>query len=435
MNKSILKNNYFTLEASLFLMGLFSTLAIFRVCNRGVVWFLGIIVAFLVVYKHKKISLKIIDWNFILFLGSLLFTVRFCFFSTISTIMIFIVANLMQNNTKRELNIFIFGLKCSCIVSVIWCLIQYVSFNIFHLNINDLIFIEKLHLVENASFGENLTGMAWHPVNLVPVLLLCVLFFDHWLMWGICFFISVNASSSTTMIALFLALILLKGRYIIRKNGLPVSMPARKLLFIFLSLIAVSVALYFLFPSISDEAKRLISRLSGAGTEDESTYLHKRYYTSIYYVFSHSSIYEIMFGYGYHQSGLVFAKFFNQFSGLSSWSVESDPMDYLYGNGVIGFTLFYCFLVNNMLRSRNKEYKLFCFYLIVIVCGITYNIQFEWVMQLELIFEVLRKKNIVVFGNSDNKAYVYSNKLEIKRIINLIKKGHTIRLIQQEDIK
>lgn len=404
------------LNLALFLMGLTSTFMILQFYNHGIVWFLGTLSATVIIITKRKINVKIFDVPFFLFLISLLLTVRFAVVSVVSTAMLFLIALQLQSCHKKEFHIFIQGVKVSCLFNICWCILQFILFKFINFNINDFLFIDTFHMVEKASFDKYLTGMAWHPINLAPVLLLSVLFFDNWIVWGMCFFIAVNASSSTTILALVMAFFLLRMKDIKLTYKLKKSLPVHQSMIIIIGAFILVIALYFLFPVILDELQRLLNRVSGS--TDRSTYLHKRYYTSVFYVFANSKPYDILFGCGYHQSGLVFSRLFNQFTRLTSWSVESDPMDYLYGNGIIGFSLFYTFLIGNLIRSWFSDYKLFCFYAVIIVCGIAYNCQFEWVMMLELIFEVMRKKGINVFEKSKhNKWHLFDSYKDFANVI------------------
>ena len=401
-------------KVSLFLMGLTSTFMILQIHNRSIVWFIGTLAAIIILIYKRKINVKIFDYSFLFFLVSLLFTVRFTLVSVVSTAMLFFIGLQLQSCKKNEFNIFIKGVKISCIVNICWGILQFLLFNLNDFNINDYIFIDTLHIVERASFDKYITGLSWHPINLAPVLLLSVLFFDNWIVWGICFFIAVNASSSTTILSLAISFILLRMKEISFTFKFKKSLPIHRIVIIIFVTILVIGAFYFLFPYIFDEVQRLLDRI-GSST-DESTYLHKRYYTSVFHVFANSKPYDILFGCGYHQSGLVFSRLFNQFTTTTSWSVESDPMDYLYGNGIVGFTLFYTFLISNLIKSWSSDYKLFCFYAVIIICGVAYNCQFEWVMMLELIFEVMREKGISVFEQHNQKKDKFSKFLKILKI-------------------
>ena len=198
------------LNLALFLMGLTSTFMILQFYNHGIVWFLGTLSATVIIITKRKINVKIFDVPFFLFLISLLLTVRFAVVSVVSTAMLFLIALQLQSCHKKEFHIFIQGVKVSCLFNICWCILQFILFKFINFNINDFLFIDTFHMVEKASFDKYLTGMAWHPINLAPVLLLSVLFFDNWIVWGMCFFIAVNDSSSKTILALVMDFCLLR---------------------------------------------------------------------------------------------------------------------------------------------------------------------------------------------------------------------------------
>ena len=254
-----------------------------------------------------------------------------------------------------------------------------------------------IYNTDNKRVGTSITGLAWHPCNLIPTLLLSVLLFDKWYVWLVSFFIAVNAKSSTTIMALMLALFFMMPRYSGKFNKLIQNITIKKLIIFSVLMFVFIIVFIRMFPVIYDEVMRLLSRVGSA--DDVSTKMHKRYYTSLFFIWENSSLYQILFGRGYHNSGSAFAELFHQYLRLDSWSVESDPMDLMYGVGLIGFLFYYLWLFQQVWMGLKKEYKYFVFFITIILCGIAYNCQFEWVIQLELIFAVCIKRKINIFSS------------------------------------
>ena len=57
-------------------------------------------------------------------------------------------------------------------------------------------------------------------------------------------------------------------------------------------------------------------------------------------VVKNSSIIQFLFGYGTGNSGYTMSNLYGQYVDLKSWVVETDVMNQIYSNGIIGFILY-----------------------------------------------------------------------------------------------
>lgn len=398
--KDNIKRKNSVLDILLFLYGLLSTFMIVQIKDRMFSWYLGIMIFGYIVFTKPKLNISLHNMMYFGFIICTIFSQRLNILSLITTIILFIQAEQFVNFTKSQIHMFFNGLKLSCIIHLLWCIIQFICFKI-NIDINDVIFKNTLHLVSNASFGVYITGLAWHPCNLVPTLVLTILLFNRWYIWLISVFVAINANSSTTILALIITFVLL---FPINKDKITALLKKwnlKKILLVLSILILMIFTIKEMFPFFFDEVVRLFERING-GT-DKSTSLHLRYYTSLIEVWKNSGLYDIFFGVGYHNSGKVFSRLYGQYDWLDFWSVESDPMDYMYGTGIFGFVIFYSWIIKNIVKSLKKNYRCFVFYTVILICGIAYNCQFDWVIQLELIFNICISRNITVFTNSEKK--------------------------------
>ena len=72
-------------------------------------------------------------------------------------------------------------------------------------------------------------------------------------------------------------------------------------------------------------------------------------------------------------------------------------MNQLYSNGIVGFVLLYGLLAFIAVRGFRIDRRYTVLILSLAVAGITYNIQFSWVLFLEFLLYFCVKKNINVF--------------------------------------
>lgn len=387
--KSYIGNNGY-IEYIVYCTGLFSTMTVLRFANHNFSWFFSVLLTGILLFKKTRYSGKVFEPFFLFFLITLLITERLHIVHCISTISLYVIALQYDLLSRKQIDFFIKGLKHSCLIQLVWCGLQYVMF-LGNVDLNDLIFNQTLHLVDRASFGTALTGLGWHPCNLIPVLLLAVILFDKWLIWVFCLFIAINAKSSTTILALLMALV---TSFYFKKYHLTlhIKLNMSRVIIFSAAAVALVVILISIYPLLFDEIDRLKMRI--ISSDDTSTMLHKRYYTKILYVWSNVDLFTVLFGCGYNRSGNIFSELFNQYSWMDFWAVESDPMNILYGNGILGFIFFYGFLIFEMIKSYRNDKASFRFFLIMTLCGIAYNCQFEWVIQIELILAILIQKRI-----------------------------------------
>ena len=85
---------------------------------------------------------------------------------------------------------------------------------------------------------------------------------------------------------------------------------------------------------------------------------------------------------------------------MESWVVESDYINILLSQGIVGLTLWGYIL--GKIISISRKYKYFeniAFVLISAFVGIMYNIQFTWFIVIELGMLVLTRNEIRIFDS------------------------------------
>lgn len=331
--------------------------------------------------------------------------------STIIMVIVFSFGIILYNFSKNKRNIFIKGVNISCYIQVIWCILQYILYNIFNLDINDYLFKEKLQLVEQASryvSGEMVvSGLCWHPSNLIPVFIIMMfLNINKWYLYVIWCWIVINAHNSTLLIGYILYTIGSIFYYLHKKNKLYYILP---IIFLCIILLLGTNLLNAILSNIILTYNRIFNPSISGNTDSNMT--HIRYYVSLLDIWGHSNLANILFGFGYTCSGYPFSKLYGQYTNLQTWSVESNLMDSIYGTGIIGTFVYYWWYIKNVIKGLKVDFRYFLLFITMFICGITYNNQIGWVILVELIIAnyINRKDNILYCRKEFNDEYCHNS--------------------------
>ena len=86
---------------------------------------------------------------------------------------------------------------------------------------------------------------------------------------------------------------------------------------------------------------------------------------------------------------------------MGAWVVESDYINILLSQGIVGIILWGYILTKIIILSIKYNYwENIAFVLIVAFVGIMYNIQFTWFIIIEFAFLLLTKREVRVFNSS-----------------------------------
>lgn len=384
-----------------YLLGIFSTLQIISIMGVTVYnWLL--VLSFIYMIYTKKLCIKKNDLILIFLIVSFITIVTGCCFnglrvdyfkknvvSGIQLIMVLVIYILSYSNKSIFINRFIKGFNVSCYIQLFWCYIQLVFFYLFNTDINNLIFNKILHMVSLESSMENsgfvCTGFHWHPANLIPTLLwLCIFSKKIYIKFAV--LVIIIACDNTTIligVLLYFAFTVLSFlKDIFQRNKVS------KKIIIFAVILAGFVAI-FLEPVIEYSAfllNGILTRFKDAidsNIIDNSSRTHFLYYFNLPFILKTEKLVNVIFGYGIDCSGFIYSKLFSQYNNLT-WILESDPVNIILSQGIAGFGVLYSILIRNiaMLRKTNTRYFIFCS--ILLIMGVTYNVQYNWIILLEL---------------------------------------------------
>ena len=96
------------------------------------------------------------------------------------------------------------ALTLTCVIEVILCLVQFVLYKGAHIDLNQLIFRDILHMVENPSQYKvgvyHPSGMCWHSVFIAPVAILTFVLSQNYIIKILAIMAAVVCNNATAMI-------------------------------------------------------------------------------------------------------------------------------------------------------------------------------------------------------------------------------------------
>ena len=399
----------------IFLMFTFASLDLFQISGKTFFFYLGLIfILYSIVNKGKINILK--DPLIIAIFAEFLISGIFAQFSGLNrsykktaiimpilVLPIFLEAGIFEGLIKRKtsiLQVILKGIRLACIIQFIYIPVQYFLYHYTGIDLNKEIFVNALGLVESASFIRDWvwypSGTTWHSAIVAPLMVIGIVLFDSYFFKFLILFDALICGSSSAIIGVIVALLLSLLFKLLR--GVGNNKIKRHAIFggmcviIFASIVLISTDFLSL---ITYKFGYIYERLF-TSMRDSSTSAHLLYYLRYPSIVSESSISQILFGYRYNCSGFIFSALDNRYN-LGSWSVESEVMDRVYSLGLIGFILYSIFLLKIVVSGAKIDYKYTITMIAIIIQGFGYNLQWDYVFLIELIFYICIKMKINIF--------------------------------------
>lgn len=395
------------------LLGLTSTILFLSISSRPVYYYIVLLLIVTIIFiGNLSFHIDIIFGGYVLvaIISSLL-----CQFSMLNhgwkkaalsgslwLFIIFIFYSII--NTPKE-NKYIYNyikfIKISFLIQIFWCYFQFFLNLFFEIDINTVLFCDLLGIVERGVAHREgmimITGLWSHAQNISVVLVLSFFLFDNSLIRLLLLILAFLTKSSTAIIGIILCVgVLLFKRIVINKTFGKIN----KKKFIVSCIVLVILVWLLLQPDIvsliNNEVDYLINKLSLSG-DDKSAYLHRRYYTALPYIFEKASVKDFLIGYGYRCSGFPFASLLHQYQQLSSYVVESDIVNVLLSTGIVGVVLYYSWIIRIIVKGFKINWKYSACIIIILIQGITYEIQMDWVLIFEMFMTIAIKNKIDIF--------------------------------------
>ena len=323
---------------------------------------------------------------------------------TVYALILYFAATYLQSMIKKDpkaLPAFIRGIRIMCLIQLVWIPLQFVLYKGFNIDINQKIFVEKLQLLENASFIRSWvyhpSGLTWHSAVLAPALVLAFILFDNLYVRALILVDALICGNSTTLIGVVMCAGLCFFFWLpSNTKGFALK---KKTLYAILAigvLGGIVLIRFNLLETLVDSITYLYQRLFG-NTGDASTEAHLGYYKDYFKIIKTSSPMQILFGYGEGCSGYPITIMYDRYTSLGNWSIESDVVDLLLSRGLAGFFLYYYFLFYIAIRGYRRDPRYLAFMLPVLVQGLGYNVQWDYVFLIELVMYMTLKMDMNFF--------------------------------------
>ena len=412
-NSNVFKLKYGIL---IYIMVFFSSLVVFQYNGRSWFLYLQIIFCMVMALSTKKVILlpyPLINFIFLelilsafsglvsnmaesykkaavvmaLFMVPMYFMVSYCYI-------------LIKKNPK-VLTIIVKAFKAMCLLQLIWIPLQYIMYHIVGIDINNLIFVETLHIIEKATFIRSWvyfpSGITYHSAVLAPLFVIALFLFKSLPVRLLIIVDSVICGNSTSIVGVFFTVILMFVFGLIdRHKNKPKRIKFKTIIMGILLFIVFIYLFYQLKDIIGDRIQYLWQRLFGEET-DESTLAHFQYFSDYFSILKNSSLFQILFGCGEGCSGYYISLFYNRYTGLGNWSIECDIINILVNRGIIGFLLYYGFLFYIMFKGWKKDRRYFIVMSAILIEGFGYNVQWDYTLFIELIFYFTLKLDMNFF--------------------------------------
>lgn len=299
---------------------------------------------------------------------------------------------------SRCANALVQGVVIGGKINILWIFVQTLLSKAANIDINDLIFNQTLHMVEQASqikaSGLVSTGLCWNAGGIAAAIILVVaLESTPWKLFAIV--AAILTQSTTVLVGIAVVIIYLVFRAIANsKSRLRFSVVN---ILIICFIVSMVVGVIICVPSViatlnsiwASTHDRLMS-FFGNSELDSSATAHFDYYNNIPELIKRMDVSQFINGYGIDCSGLPYTKLTNQYFWLDSWFVESDIVNTLLGMGIMGILCLYYFLFSVVKATKRNQMIILTFVTVAyIVCGFFYNIQsvtYSWLILVEVAF-------------------------------------------------
>lgn len=412
-------------ERILFSLGLFSTMQILSVFGITLFTYILFIAAvYFAAFTVWHVSAK--NNLFVALFVSFLITVVFAYFNKIlpsgfksSMLKNFIILSSIcaliclvnLRGDSRLTKSFFKGFIISCEIQLVWSILQFAFYRVFGFDANDAIFNRLLHMTSYASASKEgklvCTGLSWHPANLVVPLVFLYLCSRYKVTKILCIFVAFASKSATGEICVFICFLFdairVASKFSFRKIN------RDNLTNALVVIASLCVLLLFFQNTVFDAIKGLVQRITDitSNKSDNSSVTHFLYYTKLpELIFSKNGFLTDLFGYGIACSGFPFSHFYGQYVG-EVWVVESDYVNIFLSQGILGFAVFYFVLISIAITVCKKSKLGRVFFPVIFLAGITYNLQFNWVILVEFMIFLSAEFGVDAFSYCHDKYTIF----------------------------
>ncbi len=411
-----MRNLKFSIKENLFfLLGLFSTIQLLSIA--GITVFNLVLIAVGVVFFFQK-KIKFDKYSIIFFIATIITTVLAINNNDLSddfrigaitggVLRALVLCVYILLNEKLALA-YTRGFKISCILALIWSYLQEIVYVLTNLDLNNAIFGGLLGInganCLNAGGEFVPTGFFTHRGILLPILLF--LFFSTSNIYFILIIVllAVLTRATALILGLLVAIVLRAAAYKFENKTNKIQ--RKQFISVLACIFMVILFAVFFNKKIAEITNYVIMRITDATTNkaDNSSVVHFLYYKNLPAIISNMDFIHILFGTGMGTSGQHYTWFNGQYANMGAWVVESDYIDILLSQGIIGFMVNAYLLIRIIVLSKKYKYwENIAFIIVIAFVGIMYNLQFNWFIVFEMAMLILTKNGIRVFRKNDIK--------------------------------
>lgn len=339
---------------------------------------------------------------------------------TIFLIPLYFALSYIYDLLKKDhqvLRVIIKGFKITCMIQLLWIPLQYVLYHFIGLDINKVLFVDLFHFVENATFIRDWSyypsGLTWHSAVLAPMFVLAIVLFKNPLIRALVVFDAIICGNSTSLIGVCICIALLFFFYL-KKNIIRIRLSKVQLVILgILGVVALMIMVRFgIVNMIWERIMYLYMRLFGE-QQDASTAAHFSYFTDYFKVLPNSSPLQIIFGYGYGCSGYPISVMYDRYTELGNWAIECDIINILMSRGIAGFLAHYALLFYVCIKGIKIDYRYPAVMIPIIIQGIGYNVQWDYVLFMEILMFLTIKMRINFFESvaEDRSVWIKTDEM------------------------
>lgn len=310
--------------------------------------------------------------------------------------MILILSNDISARDYRDN--FIKGIIVSAPIQFIWLVLQSVFWIMQRVSLNTLLFGTN-YSVENGGV-ITLTGLSWERADTVLVFAVATVFSSNTYIRLICLLGTLLTTSRSGI--LMLACIYLYEIYIKIRNGdLKIEKKVKKR-YIIAWIFAVLSAMILCFVE-SNLLQFVIGKIQYIYTRftylflrindysSNTTDLHIQYFLWLPETLLNISPLQVLLGCGTRISGWAYTNRYAIMSTIGPWSVESDFVSLMLGNGLLGILLYYTMLYKGFMINKDKKIR--AFIIMITLVGFSYQMYTSTVALMIIILCFIKKNN------------------------------------------
>lgn len=310
-----------------------------------------------------------------------------------------------QRKKVQELIYYVKGVYISSIIQMVWGYAQ-ILFDAIGQDLNTIVFRDTFHMVEDATqyqFGRlKVSGLCWNAGNFAPLITFGYIYTKNIYLKVAFFLLGFLSGSRTLILGLFvsaaieLAVTVVTGEL---KTAITKKKTKKEKAFLAVAITAIAVAFVTNMDTILRKVMEVVDLLdimNRVKTEGSAS-THLYYLTSIPAITMKNDLLSNLFGYGPGCSGYAQSELMNFYADSDKWSIECDYVNQLWSYGYVGFVVYYCWYLKNIVKTIKLDKKYVVLFTAFLFEGLLYNITFNWVLFLIISVFLLEKSKVNIF--------------------------------------